>query len=63
MNCKVDLRNRLLVLNCANGVVHLGISTVLDGGGNRGLAFGVHAGRRREKKGAREREDGRAGRR
>lgn len=54
MNSKVDLRDRLLLLDCANGIVDLDVASVLARGRCVGLAFRVHDGRlggRRGKRG------------
>jgi hypothetical protein len=45
VNSKVDLRDRLLLLDCANGIVDLNVASLLARGRCVGLAFRVHDGR------------------
>ena len=44
MNTKVDLRQRLLLLDSANSIIYLDVALFYHGGGERRLAFsgGVH---------------------
>ena len=45
VNSEIDLGDRLLLLDCANGIVDLDVASLLSRGRSVGLAFRVHGGR------------------